>query len=141
MRVDSPDLSGKGSRPSCRTSGGSYLTLKLERKPRGSGHILKDTGFPSTQDKSRCPGTSSYVTLWMKSQHEGALKPLLHSMEKPQVPYTTRQGACHPENNTRGKRSSIPQHKRRHDSPVPTLQRPFDRSLKQRGTLRFPPEL
>ena len=115
--------------------------MKLERKPHGSGHILKDAGFCSTQDKSRCPGTSSYVTLWMKSQHEGALKRLLHSPEKPQVSYTTQKGACHPKNNVRGKWSYIPQQKRRPDSPVPTLQRPCDRSHKWGGTLRFPPEL
>ena len=37
---------------------------------------------PSTQENSRCPGTSSNVTLWMKSQYEGALTPLLHHLEK-----------------------------------------------------------
>ena len=37
---------------------------------------------PSTQDKSRCPVTSSNVTLRMKSQHEGALTPQLHHLEK-----------------------------------------------------------
>ena len=36
----------------------------------------------STQDKSQCLGTSTNVTLWMKSQHEGALTPLLHRPEK-----------------------------------------------------------
>ena len=36
----------------------------------------------STQDKSQCLGTSSNVTLRMKSQHEGALTPLLHHLEK-----------------------------------------------------------
>ena len=44
MWVDSPTLSGKGSRPSRRTSEG--LTLKLEKKTRGSCHIPKDTDFP-----------------------------------------------------------------------------------------------
>ena len=37
---------------------------------------------PSTQGKSRCLGTSSNVTLRMKSQHEGALTPRLHPLEK-----------------------------------------------------------
>ena len=46
-----------------------------------------------------------------------------------------------PPNNSRGKLSSIPQHRTRPDSPVPTLQRPCDRSQKWRGTLRFLPQL
>ena len=44
-------------------------------------------------------------------------------------------------NNSRGKLSSIPQHEMRPDSPVPTLQRPCNRSQKWIGTLRFPPQL
>ena len=42
--------------------------------------------------------------------------------KNPQVPHTNRQVACHPMNNARVKRSSIPPHKTRPDSPVPTLQ-------------------
>jgi len=37
---------------------------------------------PSTQGKSQCLGTSSNVTLRMKSEHERALTPQLHRMEK-----------------------------------------------------------
>ena len=33
------------------------------------------------QEKSQCPGTSSNVTLRMKSQHKGALTPQLHRPE------------------------------------------------------------
>ena len=44
-------------------------------------------------------------------------------------------------NNSRGKWSSMPQHEMRPDSPVPTLQRPCNRSQKWIGTLRFPPQL
>ena len=36
----------------------------------------------STQDKCLCLGTSSNVTLRMKSQHEGTLTPQLHHSEK-----------------------------------------------------------
>ena len=36
---------------------------------------------PSTQGKSRCLGTSSNVTLRMKSQQEEALTPQLHHLE------------------------------------------------------------
>ena len=60
---------------------------------------------------------------------------------KPQVPHTARQVAYHPVNNSRGKRSSIPPHKMKPDSPVLTLQGPCDPSLKWRGTLRFLPQL
>ena len=49
--------------------------------------------------------------------------------------------ACHPVNNSRGKRSSLPPHKTRPDSPVPTVQGPCDRSQKQRATLEFLPQL
>ena len=52
--------------------------------------------------------------------------------KNPQIPNTVRQVACHPVNNSRGKRSSIPPYKTRHDSPVPTLQGPCDQSQKWR---------
>ena len=39
-----------------------------------SGTLLKRT---------RCPDTSLKATLWMKAQHEGALTPLVHRLEKP----------------------------------------------------------
>ena len=61
-------------------------------------------------------------------------------LKNPRVANTARQVACHPLNNSRCKRSSIPQPKTRTDSPVPTLQGPCDRSQKWRGTLRFLPE-
>ena len=87
----------------------------------------------STKDKSRCTSTTSNVTLRMKSQHEGALTPQLHHPEKATGSNRTRQVGCHPVNNSRGKQSSIPQRKTRPDSPVPTLQRPCDRSQKFPG--------
>ena len=95
----------------------------------------------SIQGKSRCPGTSLNVILRMKSQHEGALTPQCIIWKNKQVPNTTRQVACHPMNNSRGKRSSIPQPKTRHDSPVPNLQGPCDRSQKGRESMRFGPQL
>ena len=49
--------------------------------------------------------------------------------------------AFHPVSNSRGKWSSIPPHKTRPDSPVPTPQGPCDRSHKWRGSLRFLPQL
>ena len=91
--------------------------------------------------RTRFPDTSSNATLCMKSQHEGALTPQCTDRKNSQVPNTARQVACYPVNNSRGKRSSIPQHKTRPDSPVPTLQGPCDQSQKWRGTLRFLPQL
>ena len=37
---------------------------------------------PFTQVKPQCPGISLNVTRRLKSQHEGALTPRLHSLEK-----------------------------------------------------------
>ena len=42
-------------------------------------------------------------------------------------------------NNYRGKWNSIPQHNMKPESPVPTLQKPCDRSQKWRGMPSFPP--
>ena len=48
----------------------------------GHATFRKTPISPSTQDKSRCLGTYSNVTLRMKSQNEGALIPQLHHPEK-----------------------------------------------------------
>ena len=48
----------------------------------GRGTLRKTTISLSTQDKSRCPGTSSNVTLRMKLQQEGALTPQIYRPEK-----------------------------------------------------------
>ena len=101
-------------------------------RPRFAGSLLIRT---------RCPNISSNSTLWMKSQHKEALTPPCIIQKNPQVPNTARQVACHPVNNSRGKRSSISQQKTRRDSLVPTLQGPCDPSQKWRGTLRFLPPL
>ena len=101
-------------------------------RPRFPGPLLIST---------RCPDTSMNATLWMKAQHEGALTHLCIVRKNPQVPHTARQVVCHPVNNSRVSRNSIPQHKTKPDSPVPTLQGPCDPSQKCRGTLRFLPQL
>ena len=54
------------------------------------------------------PDTSSKATLWMKALHEGALATLFIVRKTPQDPHTAPQLACHPLNNERGKRSSLP---------------------------------
>ena len=89
----------------------------------------------------RCSDTSWKAALSMKVQHEGALTHLCIIRNNGQVTHTARQVACHSLNNSRGKRSSIPPHKTRPDSPVPTLQGPCNLSQKWRGTLRFLPDL
>ena len=48
----------------------------------GRATFRKTPISPSTQDKSRCPGTSLNVTLRMKSPDEGALTPQLHRLQK-----------------------------------------------------------
>ena len=140
--VDSPALSGRGSRSSWRTLGrhqsneeirdvASWMVPRSER-PRFPAPLLIRT---------RCPDTSLKATLWMKAQHEGALTPSCILRKKPKVPLTARQMVCYPVNNSRGKWSSIRPHKTRPDSPVPILQGPCGRSFKWRGTLRFLPQL
>ena len=104
--------------------------------------LAKRPRFPGLLSiRTRCPDTSLKATLWMKAQHEGALTPPCTARKNPQIPHTARQVACHPLNNSRGKRSSIPHPKKRPDSPVPTLQGPCNRSQKWRGSLRFLPPL
>ena len=126
-RVDSPYLSARGSRPSGRTSGwgrsheevrdvASWVVPHAER-PQFHGPLLKRT---------RCQHTSLKEILWMKAQHEGALTPACIVQKNPQVPQTFWKVACHPVNNSKGKRRSIHQQKTRCDSLVPTLQGPWD---------------
>ena len=91
--------------------------------------------------RTRSQDTSSNATLWMKSQHEGALTPPCIVRKNGQVPNTAKHVACQPMNTSRGKRSSMPQPKTRPDSPVPTLQGLCDQSQKWRGTLSFLPQL
>ena len=73
-------------------------------RPQFHGPLLKRT---------RCQHTSLKENLWMKAQHEGALTPACIVQKNPQVPQTFRQVACHPVNNSKGKRRSIPQQKTR----------------------------
>ena len=84
MRVDSPALSGKGSRPSRHTSGGGWSQKEIRKVASWVMPHSERHQFPCPLlIRTRCPDTSSNVTLWMKSQHEGALTPQLHHPEKP----------------------------------------------------------
>ena len=140
MRVYFPALSGRGYRPSCPTSGGgrSHTETREEAScvvPHSERHR-----FPRPR-KVRCSGTSSNVTLRIKSHHEGELTTQLHHPKTGAgFKYNTTSGLSpHEQLERQGKFQS--HHKMRPNSPVPTLQRPCERSQKWRGTLRFPPHL
>ena len=103
----------------------------------------KDPNFPvCSRIRTSCPDTSYKATPWLKAQHEGALTPPCIVWKTLQVPHTAQQVACHPVNNSKGKRSSIPPHKTRPDSPVPTLKGPCDpRQIQPQGSQERNPEV
>ena len=74
----------------------------------------------------------------MKSQHEGAQTPQLHHPETAAgSKYNTTSGLS-PHEQLERPAEFQPHHKTRPDSPVPTLQRPCDRSQKWSGMLSLP---
>ena len=84
MRVDSPALSGKGSRPSRHTSGGGWSQKEIRKVASWVMPNSERHQFPCPLlIRNRCPDSFLNVTLWMKSQHEGAPTPQLHRLEKP----------------------------------------------------------
>ena len=84
MRVDSPALSGKGSQTSSRTSGGGWSHEEILEVASWLMSHSERHRFPhALLIRTRFPETSLNVTLWMKSQHEGAPTPQLHRLEKP----------------------------------------------------------
>ena len=89
--------------------------------------------------RTRCPDTFSKI-VWMKEQHGGTDTPV-HRPEKTAGYSYSSTSACHPVNNSRGKRRSIPAHKTRPDSPLPTMQGCCDQNQKWIGTLKFLPPL
>ena len=95
----------------------------------------------STLDKNPMPGHHFEGNPVDEGTTEGLLKLPCIVQKNPQVLHTARQVECHPVNNSIGKQSSIPPHKTRPDSPVPTLQGPCHPSQKWRGNLRFLPQL
>ena len=102
------------------------------------GATRRTTPIPRTAlEKNPMMYPSSKATLWMKSQHEGALTTPCIIWKNPQVPHTARQVACHLVNNLGGKQSSIPPHSTSPESPVPTQQGRCNRCLKWRETVRF----
>jgi len=112
-KVDPPALSRRGSRPSWRTSGWGQSHEEIRDVASCWCHVPKDPDFSVLLlIRTRCPDTSSKATLWMKALHEGALATLFIVRKIPQDPHTAPQLACHPLNNERGKRSSLPQTRR-----------------------------
>ena len=93
---------------------------------------------PSTQDKPQCLGISSNVTLRMKSEHERTMTSQLHHPETAAGSKYNSTSGPSPHEQLERPAEFQPHHKTRPYSPVPTLQRPCDRSQKWRGTLRFP---
>ena len=104
-------------------------------------------GFPGLLlIRTRCPDTFTKANLWMKAQHEGALTPLCIVQKNPQVTNTVRQVVCHPVNNSKGKRSSIPPHKTRPDFLYQLCRETVIRvstgaRKPRRGNMRFLPQL
>ena len=98
------------------------LTRKFETSHVG-GATCRKTPIPwSTFDQNQTPGH----LFEGKPVDEGTTRrgtdTPVHRPPNPQVPHSTRHVACHPMNFARVKQSSIPPHKTRPDSPVPTLQ-------------------
>ena len=102
----------------CRKTPISRSTLEKNPMP---GHLFE--GNPVDEGTTR-RGTDTPV----------------HCPKKPAGSTYSSTSGLSPRENSRGKLSSMPQHKTRPDSPVTTLQGPCDRSQKWRGTLRFRPQ-
>ena len=94
---------------------------------------------PSSQEKSRCPGTSLNVTLRMKSQHEGALTLQLHCPETAAGSKYNSTSGLSPRKQLERPVEFKAHYKRRPDSPVQTFQRPCNQRQKWRGILRLLP--
>ena len=107
----------------------------------GGATCRKTPMVRSNLDKNPMPGHHFEGNPVDEGTTEGLLKLPCIVQKNPQVLHTARQVECHPVNNSIGKRSSIPPHKMRPDSPVPTLQGPCHPSQKWRGNLRFLPQL
>ena len=128
-RVDSPALSGRGSRQSRMRP----VSRRHSRRGLVGGSTFRRTPISrSPLDKTPKPGHLSELQPVNAVNTKGQFFRASFG-KKPQVPNTARQAASLPGDISRGKRSSMPQPKTRPDSPVPSLQGPCDRSLNQRN--------
>ena len=90
----------------------------------------------STQDNSRCPGTSSNVTLRRKSQLKGALTPQLHHPGKAKGSKYASTVQCFQ------RKSMFPlELERVHDTLYKTPEVSRDTHPHSRGMLSFPPQV
>ena len=139
-RVDSPALSARGSRPSPRTSD-EAVSRRNSRCSLDGGSTCRKTAISrSALDKNPMPRHLFEDSVDKRTTRRGTDTPM-HRPEKTAGYSYSSTSACHPVNNSRGKRRSIPAHKMRPDSPLPTMQGRCDWNQKCRGTLRFLPTL
>ena len=117
------------------------VSLGNSRRRIVGGAICRTTPISrSALDKNPMPGKLFKGNHMDEGTTRRGTDTPVHRPQKPQVPHTSQQVACHPVNNSRGKRSSITPHKTRSDSPFSTLQGPCDPSQKWRGTLTLLPQ-
>ena len=111
------------------------------RNPVGGATFQKTPISRSALDKNPMPGHLFEGNPVDEVTTQRGTDTPVHRPEKTACFKYNLTSGLSPPNNSRGKLSSIPQHRTRPDSPVPTLQRPCDRSQKWRGPLRFLPQL
>ena len=133
-RVDSPALSARGSRPSPRTSD-EAVSRGISRRSLDGGVTCQKTAISgSTLDKNPMPRHLFEDSVDETTTRRGTDTPVLRAEKTAGYSYSSTS-ACHPVNNSRGKRRSIPAQKTRPDSPIPTMQGHCDQNQKWRGTL------
>ena len=120
-RVDSPALSARGSRPSPRTSDEAVSRGNSRRSLDGGATCRKTAISRSALDKNAMPRHLFEDSVDEGTTRRGTDTPV-HRPEKTAGYSYSSTSSCHPVNNSRGKRRSIPAHKTRPDSPLPTMQ-------------------
>ena len=114
-------LSARGSRPSPRTSDEAVSRGNSRRSLDGGATCRKTAISRSALDKNAMPRHLFEDSVDEGTTRRGTDTPV-HRPEKTAGYSYSSTSACHPVNNSRGKRRSIPAHKTRPDSPLPTMQ-------------------
>src|SRR5574338_255614 len=160
QKVGNPFQTKQGSQPSCRVQEGrlpcfvwkgfptfrSHLRMRPVSRRHSRRGLVGGSTFRRTPisrsplDKNPMPGHLSELPPVNAVNTKGQFFRASFG-NKSQVPNTARQAASLPGDISRGKRSSMPQHKTRPDSPVPSLQGTLRSESEIRGTLRFLPQL
>ena len=120
-RVNSPALSARRSRPSPCTSDEAVSQGNSRRSLDGGATCRKTTISRSALDKNAMPRHLFEDSVDEGTTRRGTDNPVHHPEKTTGYTYSSTS-ACHPVNNSRGKRRSIPAHKTRPDSPLPTMQ-------------------